>query len=450
MDTLKRAFKYVIRKRGKTLILFMLFLTIGILVLSGISIKRAGDISQDSLRKTMGGELTIDVNYSDENPYYKEEKFEDGRIIYSSKQMTVDMVEKVMKISGMRSCEASVDTLCQIDDIDFFSGNIPIEEEFKNMTTVVGTYSTETNDYFQSGKVKLIEGKNINSDNGNPEIIISKDLAELNHLKVGDQLAVTNTKGNKIEITIVGIFQQKEVESIEEKVTSYEKIQNKIFTNIQTIMAIEESPYITGFTTIHAQIEDPAKMNQIVEEIKKIDEFEWDKKAFSININNETFERAEMSLKKVENFINIFLLVVVIVSIIILSLILNMWGRSRIHETGVYLALGLEKVQIIGQYILEVLIVAMFAFIVAYFPGRVVSDQLSDYLMKHPETEQGVAMRESSTEIGIEEGEIHVEISIEEIVMVYIIGVAIIIIATTISTFSIMHLKPRELLTKMS
>ena len=153
MDTLKRAFKYVIRKRGKTLILFMLFLTIGILVLSGISIKRAGDISQDSLRKTMGGELTIDVNYSDENPYYKEEKFEDGRIIYSSKQMTVDMVEKVMKISGMRSCEASVDTLCQIDDIDFFSGNIPIEEEFKNMTTVVGTYSTETNDYFQSGKV---------------------------------------------------------------------------------------------------------------------------------------------------------------------------------------------------------------------------------------------------------------------------------------------------------
>lgn len=157
-----------------------------------------------------------------------------------------------------------------------------------------------------------------------------------------------------------------------------------------------------------------------------------------------------MSLKKVENFINIFLLVVVIVSIIILSLILNMWGRSRIHETGVYLALGLEKVQIIGQYILEVLIVAMFAFIVAYFPGRVVSDQLSDYLMKHPETEQGVAMRETSTEIGIEEGEIHVEISIEEIVMVCIIGVAIIIIATTISTFSIMHLKPRELLTKMS
>ena len=70
--------------------------------------------------------------------------------------------------------------------------------------------------------------------------------------------------------------------------------------------------------------------------------------------------------------------------------------------------------------------------------------------MKHPETEQGVAMRETSTGIGIEEGEIHVEISIEEIVMVYIIGVAIIIIATTISTFSIMHLKPRELLTKMS
>lgn len=215
-------------------------------------------------------------------------------------------------------------------------------------------------------------------------------------------------------------------------------------------MAIEESPYITGFTTIHAQIEDPAKMNQIVEEIKKIDEFEWDKKAFAININNETFERAEMSLKKVENFINTFLLVVVIVSIIILSLILNMWNRSRVHETGVYLALGVGKVQIIGQYILEVFIVAMFAFIVAYFPGKAVSNQLSDYLMKQPETEQGVAMRETSTEMDMEKGELYVKISIEEIVIVYVIGMAIIIIATTISTFSIMHLKPRELLTKMS
>ena len=59
MDTLKRAFMTCDKKKRKTPILFMLFLTIES-VLSGISIKRAGDrYHKIPLRKTMGRNLLL-------------------------------------------------------------------------------------------------------------------------------------------------------------------------------------------------------------------------------------------------------------------------------------------------------------------------------------------------------------------------------------------------------
>ena len=65
MKILKRALKYVTRKRAKTLVLFFLLLVIGMLVLLGISVEKAIDFSQDKLRKSLGGKFSIDINYSE-------------------------------------------------------------------------------------------------------------------------------------------------------------------------------------------------------------------------------------------------------------------------------------------------------------------------------------------------------------------------------------------------
>lgn len=455
MKTLSRALKYVIRKKGKTLILFFLLLIIGMLILMGISIKKASDLSQDKLRRTLGGKFSIDINYSEENPYYHMEKVEGGQIVYSSKQMNLNMVEKVMDISGIVSCDASVDTLAVLENIKFFAGNIPLDEEFAHTMKIVGTYSTQTNKDFTSGNVNLIEGRNIESQNGKHEIVISKDLAELNELSIGDNVIIKNTQGKDVITKIVGLFQPEQVESIEDVVSSYDKVQNRIYSDIQTVIDAEKSQYITGFTTIQVQVSDPQDMEKIVNQVKNIDEFKWDSKAFVVNVNNETFEKAKSSLEKVDRIINIFLVTVFIVSLLILSLILNMWNRNRVHETGIYLALGIGKLKIVFQYLIEVAVIGIFAFFIAYFPSNAISNQLSNYLLQ-----QDVQNEEAASQAGAVLGEtmeieepiekINIRIGAAEVVEVYGIGMVVILLATGISTVSIIRLQPREILAKMS
>ena len=69
-----------------------------------------------------------------------------------------------------------------------------------------------------------------------------------------------------------------------------------------------------------------------------------------------------------------------IVSIVILSLILTMWARSRIHEIGVLLSIGIRKLSILGQYIAEVLIIAMLAFSLSNFSASTIAGQMGKAL----------------------------------------------------------------------
>ena len=71
MGFLKRAFLYVTKKRGKSILLFIIFLVMATFVLTGLSIEKAAQIAQDNLRYTLGGEFEIVPDYSESNPYYK-------------------------------------------------------------------------------------------------------------------------------------------------------------------------------------------------------------------------------------------------------------------------------------------------------------------------------------------------------------------------------------------
>ena len=71
---------------------------------------------------------------------------------------------------------------------------------------------------------------------------------------------------------------------------------------------------------------------------------------------------------------------IVIVSIGILALILNMWIKQRTHETGILLSIGVSKVKIVAQYILETLMIAVIAFGLSYFSSGAIAQGTSNLL----------------------------------------------------------------------
>ena len=221
-------------------------------------------------------------------------------------------------------------------------------------------------------------------------------------------------------------------------------------------------------------------------EVKGLSAIDW--RAFEVAADNQTYLDAAAPLQKLQALVSSIIWVIALVSAVILSLILTMWGRSRIHETGVFLSLGIGKMRIIGQYLAEVLMIAVIAFGCSYFTSSAVAGQLANGLLQQniPASEEqaaGVTItkkdgfsedvvvsikddsalsdmpsgQDTAPEVEVaadgaeaDREQISVTIDFYNMLQLYLIGIIVIILSVGISSLSVMRLKPREILSKMS
>ncbi|MNI48024.1 FtsX-like permease family protein [compost metagenome] len=309
----------------------------------------------------------------------------------------------------------------------------------------------------------MAQGRHIVSGDTNVAVI-SKDLAEKNGLAVGDTLTYQNASTqDELKVTIIGLFEPKEIEDVTQQVTSYQKIQNKIFTDINTAIEFEK-PYVTGFNTMDITVEDPSKLDAIVSELQAISSIDWS--GFVIEKGNQSYEAAASSLERLDELATTLLIVIAVVSAIILSLVLTMWAKSRIHETGVFLSVGIRKSAIVGQYLTEVLLIAVLAFGLSFFSSNAVANQIGNSMLQQQDkqavdtlTDDGKAAKatadgaiDSSEESDAldEISNMDIRVSFYNMIQLYFMGFSIIILSVGMSSITVMRLKPREILSKMS
>ena len=474
MSFIRRAFLYVTRKKGKTVLLFAILLIMATFVLTGLSIWRASESAQTGLRQSLGASFEVAVDWSDNNPYMVKEPVglpeDDGLtqstnyIMYSTKQLAPEQVKEIRQIDGVKYCDASTDGLAAFEGLSLFTGKIPIDEAFRNQTKVLGVWETEENELFTSGTLSLAEGRHLTPEDTG-KAVICRDLAEKSGVGVGDYLTTKSTKGKEVKVQIVGLFVPAKIEGVEEMVTTYDKIQNRIFTDLDTAIRIEDSPAVTGFYMIHVTVEDPQNMERIVSEVQKLSSIDWD--AFTVTVDNEAYERAAQPLTALGSLIVTLLTVIVMVSVIILALILTLWTKTRIHEIGVFLSVGMKKSAIIGQFLAEVLLIAVFAFGISFFTSSAIAGQIGNRLLeqsvlneaKDQQQEAAASDRGGSAVVGDDASLINADTSIQHIQIsvgvvdlaeLYLIGFAVIIAAVGVSSVTVMRLNPREILSKMS
>lgn len=456
----KRAIRYVTRKRSKCLLLFMMLFIIGVFILSTLTVKRTLRVSEEHLRESLGGSFEINVKYSKDNPYYHEEEVEKNGakdiLMYSTKQLSSDLIKRIEEIEGVKFCNGTTETLCQVEGIQSIQGTIALDEEFKNLKKMVATNDSKTNEDFISGKVKLIEGRPLTSKEQGA-VLLSREIAELNRVNVDDKIIILDSSGKSVPVTVVGIFEPQIDEKALDMVTAYDKLQNRIYTDLKTLLNVEKQDYIYGYDKILVTIKDPTCLQKIIKKIKGLEGF--DNKAFEVDANNETYQTTINSLKKIDTITDILLWICIGISIVILTLVLTMWNRERIHETGVYLALGIKKRQIILQYLLEVLLIGSVAFSIAYLPSKAVAEKFIEYTVTNEKVdeapEEGLYLENlndgTSDYVDSEftESEAQIKIGVVEIVKLFLIGLSLIGISISFSTLYILRMRPREILSKM-
>ena len=112
------------------------------------------------------------------------------------------------------------------------------------------------------------------------------------------------------------------------------------------------------------------------------------------------------------------------------------WIRSRIHEIGTLLALGIGKMQIIAQFAIETGLMAVVAALCSLGTGSLLSGYVSSLLLH----DSGVAPLES----------LQVEaLPPEQTLLILLLGCAVIAIALAVSCAAVLAKSPKSILSSM-
>ncbi len=119
----------------------------------------------------------------------------------------------------------------------------------------------------------------------------------------------------------------------------------------------------------------------------------------------------------------------------ILTLLLTIWIRGRKKEIGILLSVGKSKANIILQIFTETFVVAVVAFAASIPFSFFVAEKAGGFLVSRAWA--GTA-------------NLNVQIDAAYLLPLYIIGTLLIAIAVIASSWTVVRLKPKDILTKMS
>lgn len=460
---IKRAFFYTTRKRGKMLILLLTLFIISTFVLTGLSILAAADQSALSLRQSVGGSIKLELDDSNSRNWTYQQGVGGMMVGYTGTPITDADIEKVMGVKGICDYNGVGDGSVFAIDFSFISGfSFGAGSDYSRLPSVT---NSEYFNYFRRGAFKLVEGRHITPEDDHT-VLISTALAERNGLKLGDTITVQccyDAGGYpNVSLEIVGIYESA-MDDGQFHTTSTDKRNRLIIDHraMQEIMMHNAIQYDNG---VEFFVDDPRDIDKIAAQIQKLD-LDWN--CFKLTVDNTAYEAVASSLTAMQNMVTGLIIGIVVVSIGILALILNMWIKQRTHETGILLSIGVSKVKIVAQYILETLMIAVIAFGLSYFSSGVIAQGTSNLLFSQvAETQPTIEIENPDdgteylditgqyipydTSNMVAPDNIEVQVTAGHLLWVYLLGTAICIVAVTLASLPVVKMKPKNILSQMS
>lgn len=445
MSLLQRAFLFTLRKKGKSLIIFLILLIVSTFALTGISINMAAGNAALNLRHSLGGSFLVKRSNAASN--YQQVQGAPGSqtFVDTAPFINDEMVKKVTNVSGIDHYNLESDTYAEYMNTN--SQNLKLvkkttlfdnDPELECTGTVIGTLNSQYLDNFQNHTFSLTNGTPITADSKN-SALISSELAKLNGLKVGDTIELSlndliaqsdlSHAKDKVRLKIVGIFNIVQKKAPQELTPSTDLLQNNIIFDIGSYIKLY-SWSESGYEYLDCFVHDPAQINNIINKVKGIEGINWN--GYQIGKNDMAYQSGAASLENLMRVVTILIIIIILVSIAVLTLVLTMWIKNRVHETGVLLSVGISKLKIISQYIVEIFMVAVIAFALSYFLSIGIAYGLRDAIIRYAKADLSISI----LPIGL--------------LWIYGIGAIIIIVSVLISSLSILRLRPKEILTKMS
>ena len=419
MSIFNRAYLYIIRKKVRSSILFFIVTLISLFLLSGSILNTTvGTISKN---------LYKDVNFG----------FTIESIDKSNKEIEKDTLKKINEVDGVNQKNYLYAKSVNVVDKKVVqeNQNITITNEMKNKSNLVmmnGITSTKNNIDFKSEVLKLEKGRHIEENDQN-KILIHEKFASLNNLNMGDKIKLEQN-GKNIEFEIVGIYSGEKTNNFEGLSSDF--IENTMYTDYNSSQKLLDYSSNNRVTSVEYGVNNPTKLDEIIRNVENLGI-----NNISVSKSNKNYELVTSSVESITKLTNMIRIGSIIVGIVILSLVLMFWIRERLYEIGVLLSLGITKINLILQFVVETLIVTIFGFLSAFV--------LEFILLKYISSNATSIFSEDLPTI-ISEELTKISINSSDIIGVMIVMITIVIISVIVALLPILKMKPKKILTQIN
>lgn len=223
---------------------------------------------------------------------------------------------------------------------------------------------------------------------------------------------------------------------------------NAIYASLDVLNELNESERGIYTGEVDFYITDPAKLNDVTRNVQLLPDIDWT--THFIRSNDFQYSKIADQLSALGDLVKILLVCVSIVSAALLTLILMLRIRGRMQEAGIFLAVGISKKMILGQFLLEILSVAIVAFILSYVASFSITGLLEMSLFREMNPN---LLNEQSIAAGISSSvhmNSYLKLDMGKIIVIYLCQLIVITVSTLVSGMAIVRLKPKEILSKMS
>lgn len=424
---IKNAIAYITRKRNRTLIIFIILTIVLSCLYSCLTIMKSSNEIEKTLYESSNSSISITKK---DGKYFNVNQFKD-----------IEKIKEVEKII------IQYDGLAKLKDAKVVSGEQRINredlsDEFKNVVSFEATNNTKRNILFSSRVFTIKEGKNIEENDKN-SIIVHEEFAKQNNLKLGDEVNLElldieeSGKIKSHKFKIIGIFSGKKQETYTGLSSDFSE--NMVFVDYSTSQEILNKSENNKIANKILMYSSSAESTDLA--LNKLKELKIDESKYFVQKDSNAFEESLESVSGIKHMIKIMTYSIMLGGIIVLSLILILWLRERIYEIGIFLSIGTSKIQIIMQFIFELLFISIPSIISSLFLGNVLIKVIAGGLINSENSmiSGGSLINNSSFMLNI-----------TTLGQSYLILISIIVLSVVFASSLILIKKPKEILSKIS
>ena len=325
---------------------------------------------------------------------------------------------------------------------------------------LTGVNDSSKENKFISGSYKLLSGEHLNENDKN-KILMHKDLAEKNNLKIGDKIKIKsnlfdadNEKGanEKVEVEIKGLFDGHNESAV---TVAQELYENTLITDLDTAAKVYGN---TEDTAVYQDatffVKGDKNLDKVIKNIEKLN-IDWQQ--YNLIKSSNNYPALQQSISGIYKIANKLFAGSLLFAGVTVSLLLFLWMNARKKEIAILLSLGISKAKIFGQFVIELVFVSIPAFIGSYFLAVYTANMIGNNILSKVTgtIAKQIAKQGASSQLGggaevdgFNKTLTSLEINISPKLMIYVVLFMslVLIISLLISTSSNLKKSPRELL----